>query len=125
MVDHWSQISPFTTSPDDVRVADLVAEGPVRYLLVSGELDGGSWGIIGAFWLSIDGARGGFTVSPEAIWQGTEMARSYQSALARGWTAEMIYRWWQRQIGVAGNVMVDHQHPADTLLHVYRRVGAL
>lgn len=125
MTDRWIDISPLATATEAVRAADLVAEGPVRYLLVSGELDAGGWGIIGAFWLSIDALRGGFVVSPEAIWLGSEMARGHQSARHRGWPVEEIYRWWQRQIGVAGHVMVDPQHHADTLLHVYRRVGAL
>jgi hypothetical protein len=110
----------------DAGVSGLVSEGPVRFLLVSGTLDGGSWGVIGAFWLSIDGERGGFAVSPEAVWQGSEMSRNYRSAERRGWPAEMTYRYWQHQVGVASpSLMVDPQQHADTLLAVYRRVGAL
>jgi hypothetical protein len=104
---------------------DALAEGPVRFLLVSGGRDSGRWGLVGAFWLSIDGARGGFLVSPEAIWQGSEMVRSFRGALARGWSAEEVYRWWQAQVGAVGNVMIDPQQHADTLFQVARRVGAL
>ena len=110
----------------EIGVSSLVSEGPVRFLLVSGVRDGGSWGVIGAFWLSIDGERGGFAVNPEAIWQGSEMVRNYRSAETRDWPAEEIYRYWQNQVGVASrNLMVDPQQHADTLLQVYRRVGAL
>ena len=102
-----------------------LAEGPVRFLLVSGDQDDGAWGLVGAFWLSIDGTRAGFLVAPPAIWQGSEMARSFKSAIARGWTAEEIYRYWQHQVGATGTIMIDPQQHADTLFHVARRVGAL
>jgi hypothetical protein len=105
--------------------AELVSEGPVRYLLVSGYDDAAQWGVIGAFWLSIDLERGGFVVNPDALWQGSEMARSFSGALRRGWNAERVYRFWQDQVGAAGAVMIDPQQHSDTLLHVYRRVGAL
>ena len=110
----------------DAGLGSLVSEGPVRFLLVSGTRDEGAWGVIGAFWLSIDGERGGFAVNPESLWQGSEMVRSYRSAQGRQWSAEMIYRYWQEQVGaVSANLMVDPQQHADTLLQVYRRVGAL
>jgi hypothetical protein len=110
---------------EPVVAPDALAEGPVRFLLVSGARDSGRWGLVGAFWLSIDGTRGGFLVAPESIWQGSEMVRSFKSALARGWTPEEIYRWWQAQVGSVGNVMIDPQQHADTLFQVARRVGAL
>ena len=117
--------SPLSSLEDRVTAPDALAEGPVRFLLVSGELDDARWGLVGAFWLSIDGARGGFLVSPPAIWQGSEMARSFRSAISRGWAAEEIYRYWQHQVGAAGTIMIDPQQHADTLFHVARRVGAL
>jgi hypothetical protein len=117
--------SPLSATRDPVTAPDALAEGPVRFLLVSGELDDAGWGLVGAFWLSIDGARGGFLVAPPAIWQGSEMARSFRSASARGWTPEEIYRYWQHQVGATGTIMIDPQQHADTLFQVARRVGAL
>jgi hypothetical protein len=116
---------PLASLRDPVTAPDALAEGPVRFLLVSGDLDDGRWGLIGAFWLSIDGTRGGFIVAPQAIWQGSEMARSFRGARSRGWHAEDVYRYWQRQVGAAGSLMIDPQQHADTLFQVARRVGAL
>ncbi len=117
--------SPLAALREPIAAPDALAEGPVRFLLVSGELDAGGWGLVGAFWLSIDGGRGGFLVAPEAIWNGSEMVRSFRSALARGWTPEEVYRWWQAQVGAVGRIMIDPQQHADTLFQVARRVGAL
>ena len=117
--------SPLTALREPVVAPEALAVGPVRFLLVSGGRDNGRWGLVGAFWLSIDGTRGGFLVSPESIWQGSEMVRSFRSALARGWTPEEVYRWWQAQVGAVGNVMIDPQQHADTLFQVARRIGAL
>jgi hypothetical protein len=117
--------SPLSALSDRVTAPDALAEGPVRFLLVSGELDDARWGLVGAFWLSIDGVRGGFLVSPPAIWQGSEMARSFRSATKRGWSPEEVYRYWQHQVGAAGTIMIDPQQHADTLFQVARRVGAL
>lgn len=117
--------SPLAQMREPMLAPEALAEGPVRFLLVSGGRDNGRWGLVGAFWLSIDGERGGFLVSPDAIWHGSEMVRSLKSALARGWSQEQIYRWWQEQVGWAGNHMIDPQQHADTLFQVARRVGAL
>jgi hypothetical protein len=121
----WHDLSPFSTAPTPVHVPDLLSEGPVRFLLLSGDLDDGSWGLIGAFWLSIDSGRGGFILSPEALWNGSEMVRSYRGAIARGWSDEEIYVYWQSLTGVAGAYMVDPQQHADNLFQVARRVGAV
>jgi hypothetical protein len=118
-------LSPLAAVREPVAAPAALSEGPVRFLLVSGERDGASWGLVGAFWLSIDGSRGGFLVAPEAIWQGSEMVRSLKHARTRGWTQEQIYAYWQGQVGVAGRLMIDPQQHADTLFHVARRVGAL
>jgi hypothetical protein len=117
--------SPLSAMGSDVTAPSALAEGPVRFLLVSGDQDDGAWGSVGAFWLSIDGLRGGFLVAPPAIWQGSEMARCFKSAIERGWTAEEIYRYWQHQVGAAGTIMIDPQQHADTLFHVARRLGVL
>jgi hypothetical protein len=116
---------PLSTIESRPTVLGVLAEGPVRSLLVSGDLDDGTWGVTGAFWLSIDGERGGFVVSPEALWTGSEMARSFRRAIERGWSPERIYRYWQTQVGIAGAVMVDPQQHADSLLQIHKRVGAL
>ena len=116
---------PLSGLREPVTAPDALAEGPVRFLLVSGTRDDGRWGLVGAFWLSIDGKRGGFLVCPDAIWQGSEMVRSLKSAIARGWSQESIYRWWQNQTGPVGKFMIDPQQHADTLFQVARRVGAL
>ena len=117
--------SPLSTRRDPLTAPDALSEGPVRFLLVSGYLDDDSWGLVGAFWLSIDADRGGFLVAPEAIWPGAEMVRNYKSALARGWAADDIYHYWQGQVGLSGRVAIDPQQHADTLFQVARRVGAI
>lgn len=117
--------SPLAALRDPVAAPDALAEGPVRYLLVSGGQDAGRWGLVGAFWLSIDGMRGGFLVAPDGLWQGSEMVRSLRSAVDRGWSHEDVYRYWQSQVGAVGALMIDPQQHADTLFQVARRVGAL
>ena len=104
---------------------DLQREGPVRFLLVAGERDDGAWGVVGAFWLSDDGDHGGFLVSPESLWQGSEMIRSFRGALARGWTRERIYRYWSAQAGNASTYMIDPEERAGSLDQVARRVGII
>lgn len=117
--------SPLAALRERIIAPDALAEGPVRFLLISGERDDATWGLIGAFWLAIDGRRGGFLVAPEAIWAGSEMVRNLKSALTRGWTHEAVYRYWQSQVGAAGSLMIDPQQHADTMFQVARRVGAL
>ena len=117
--------SPLAALREPIIAPDALAEGPVRFLLISGERDDTTWGLIGAFWLSIDGKRGGFLVAPEAIWPGSEMVRNLKSALTRGWSHESVYRYWQSQVGAAGSLMIDPQQHADTMFQVARRVGAL
>ena len=117
--------SPLAALREPIIAPDALAEGPVRFLLISGERDDTTWGLIGAFWLSIDGKRGGFLVAPEAICPGSEMVRNLKSALTRGWSHESVYRYWQSQVGAAGSLMIDPQQHADTMFQVARRVGAL
>ncbi|MGZ8595535.1 MAG: hypothetical protein ACXWYJ_07730 [Actinomycetota bacterium] len=121
----WSDLSPLAQITEPVTAPGTLAEGPVRFLIVSGQLDDGRWGLVGSYWLSIDGQRGGFVVAPDAIWSGSEIVRSYKRAVERGWDHELIYAYWQRQVGLAGLVMIDPQQHADTLFQVARRVGAL
>ena len=64
-------------------------------------------------------------MAPEAIWPGSEMVRNLKSAIARGWSHEAVYRYWQAQVGAAGSLMIDPQQHADTMFQVARRVGAL
>ena len=117
--------SPLASFRDVLPPTHLLADGPVRYLLVAGLRDDGLWGSIGAFWRSIEGGKGGFLVSPESIWAGSEMVRSVRSAQSRGWTIERIYAYWQAHVGVSGRVMIDPQQHADTLFQVARRIGAI
>ncbi len=117
--------SPLATFRGVLPSAQILSEGPVRFLLVSGERDDGLWGLLGAFWRTIDGGRGGFLVSPDSIWTGSEMVRCVRSALDRGWTIERIYAYWQAHVGIAGGLMIDPQQHADTLFHVARRIGAI
>ena len=124
-VHEHEKASPLAALRERIIAPDALAEGPVRYLLISGERDDGTWGLLGAHWLSIDGLRGGFLVSPDAIWPGSEMVRNLKGALARGWTHEEVYRYWQSQVGAAGSLMIDPQQHADTMFQVARRVGAL
>ncbi|MEO8292463.1 MAG: hypothetical protein ABI635_04935 [Actinomycetota bacterium] len=106
-------------------IMGVLAEGPVRFLQVAGDLDDGTWGVVGTFWISMSGERGGFVVNPQALWIGTEMARSYHGAKERGWTARQIYRYWEGQVGIVGRVMIDPQQHAGSLLQIHKRVGAL
>jgi hypothetical protein len=117
--------SPLAAIREPVSAPEMLSEGPVKFLLVSGQLDGGRWGLVGAYWVSIDGARGGFIVSPPAIVGGSELVRSYRSGAERGWSPERTYAYWQGQVGIAGRYMIDPQQHADTLFQVARRVGAL
>lgn len=117
--------SPLATVREILPSAHMLSDGPVRYLLVAGERDDSQWGCIGAFWRAIDGGRGGFLVSPDAIWAGSEMVRSFRSAQSRGWSVERIYAYWQGHVGVSGRLMIDPQQHADTLFQVARRVGAI
>lgn len=125
MSDTAWKTTPLSTIHESVTAPEALSEGPVKFLLVSGQLDGGRWGLVGAYWVSIDGARGGFIISPPAIASGSELVRSYRSGAARGWTPERTFAYWQGQVGIAGRYMIDPQQHADTLFQVARRVGAL
>jgi len=123
--DAWADPSPFAMPAPTILLPNIHQEGHVRFLLVSGERDDRKWGIVGAFWLSIDAERGGFLLSPCALWQGREMVRSYRSALSRGWSDERIFSYWNEQTGILGTVMVDPVRSAETLVSVARVVGAI
>jgi hypothetical protein len=88
-------------------------------------MDGASWGLIGAFWLSLDEERGGFIVSPRALWHGSEMMRSYRGAIDRGWTERSIFAYWSEVAGAEGPYMVDPEARADDLFNVARLLGAV
>jgi hypothetical protein len=105
--------SPFALV-EPARSPELVAEGRVRFLLVSGKQDDGIWGPVGALWLSEDGERGGFLVHPWALGEGTEFVRGYRSALDRGWSPEWVYRYWLREVW-RGTYCVDVEREAETL----------
>lgn len=115
--------SPFSVV-ESPTTAQLGSEGRVSYLLVSGKQDDGLWGPIGALWLSEDGLRGGFLVNPWALWEGSEVVRGYRSALERGWTPEVIYGYWHREVWPRGYT-IDEQREAETLFLLNELVAAL
>jgi hypothetical protein len=121
----WSELSPFAATPRDSQLPQLVSDEPVRCLLVEGERDDGSWGIVGAFWISASERHGGFFISPTAIWHGSEMARSFRGALERGWTEKRIFSYWEDLSGQAESYKVGPTEDAGSLFEVARRVGAL
>ena len=121
----WGEPSPFATPAPTAVLDQLKSEGAVRYLLVSGERDDTTGGIIGAVWLSNDTERGGFLVSPDSLWSGYEMARSYRGAVSRGWTDEQIFGYWDDQTGSLGTYMIDPDRRVDSLLEVARVVGLI
>ena len=88
-------------------------------------MDDGRWGLVGAYWLSIDGERGWLHRLAERHLDRQRAGDEPERALDRGWDAERIYAFWRNQVGMAGKVMIDPQQHADTLFHVARRVGAL
>jgi hypothetical protein len=106
------------------RPSDLERERRVRFLIVSGRQDDGSWGPVGAMWLSEDHARGGFLVNPYALWNGSEIARSYRSAVRRGWRPETIFEYWSDEIW-RGPYSVDEEQRAETLALLAELVNAL
>ncbi len=89
----WSHLALLSPAP----VPEMRSVGPVQYMFVHGRRDEGEvWGVIGAFWRTLDGEQGGFIVHPAALWAGSEMVRSYRGALQRGWTPDLTYTWWRR-----------------------------
>lgn len=78
------------SSPSAFAVAEmprssvLEYERRVRFLVVNGSQDDGLWGPIGCVVALRRRARGGFLVNPYALWNGSEIARSYRSAHKRG-----------------------------------------
>jgi hypothetical protein len=123
--DQWGTPSPFSPPPRSTMLPGLATEGPVRFLLVSGERDDTAWGLVGAFWLSEDDARGGFIISPDSLWHGSEMVRSYRGALKRGWSDRQIFAYWAEQTGSRGTYMVDPEKWSGTLFEVARLVDAI
>jgi hypothetical protein len=117
------------SSPSAFAVAEMprssvLEHGRVRFLVVSGRQDDGLWGPIGALWLSDDGARGGFLVNPYALWNGSEIARSYRSAQMRGWRPEAIFDYWSEEIW-RGPYSIDEEQGAETLALLADLVNAL
>ena len=102
----------------------LEHQGRVRFLLVSGKQDDGSWGVVGALWMSDDGEHGGFLVNPWALWVGSEIVRGYRSALERGWSSERIFEYWRSEVW-RGSYSVDDEQPAGSLGLLSELVNAL
>ncbi|MFB3737546.1 MAG: hypothetical protein ACE14W_01100 [Candidatus Velamenicoccus archaeovorus] len=121
--EQWGEASPLSLVTESVSLPALRAEGPVRYITVSGDRDTGGWGIVGAFWISLDGKRGGFLVNPNALFTGSEMVKGFRGALRRGWTEDQIYRYWQGKAGrVDAGVKVERQQYAESLWRLHRMI---
>ena len=118
------ETSPFALV-EPPHAVELEEEGPVRYLLVWGRQDDGLWGTVGAFWLSRDERRGGFLVHPWGIELGSEMVRSYSSALGRGFPPTSIFDYWAHEVWTGANVRIDDERYAETLLLVNELVSVL
>jgi hypothetical protein len=58
--------------------------------------------------------RCGFLVNPYALWNGSEIARGYRGALARGWEAEAIFGYWSYEI-CRGSFSVEDEQVIETL----------
>jgi len=123
VIAHIDVGSPFSILPAPTT-GQLRTEGRVRYLIMSGRQDDGVWGPMGALWLSEDGERGGFLVSPWAIWEGSEIVRGYRSALRRAWTPGEIYAYWQREVWPR-SYTVSPEHDAESLYLLNELVSAL
>jgi hypothetical protein len=117
------EASPFSLV-EEPSAPELETEGRVRYLVVSGRQDDDLWGPIGALWVSEDGRRGGFLVNPWALWEGSEVVRSYRGALERGWSPDTIYRYWRSEVW-RGSYSVDHEREAETLILLSELVAVL
>ncbi len=119
----WGEASPLALVTESVTVPMLRAEGAVRYIVVSGDRDSGAWGVVGAFWISLDGNRGGFLVNPNALYTGSELVKSYRGALRRAWSHEDIYRYWQSNAGrIDAGVKVERQQYSETLWRLHRTI---
>jgi hypothetical protein len=91
---------------------------------MNGRQDDGTWGPVGALWLSDDGERGGFLVHPWALWEGSEFVRGYRSATGRGWTPATIYRYWLGESWRGSNV-AEGELRAETLLLLNQLISSL
>lgn len=105
-------------------ISDLEREGLVRYTVVDGRRDDGSWGTVAAIWLSEDGERGGVLVNPWALWEGAELARGYRGAVRRGWTPERIFAYWVDEPW-RGSYALGEEQTAETLALLADLVDAL
>lgn len=103
----------------------ILSEGHVRFLLISGPRDDTTWGLVGAIWQRTDGKEGGYLVSPDSLWSGSEIAHDYKNAMSRGWTEEEIFTYWGDHTGSSGDLMVDAEKEAESLFLVARMVGAI
>ena len=115
----WGR-SPFAIAervdPDLLRT-----EGQVRYLVVHGAREGSSLGVIGAIWVSEDGARGGVIPHHDATWSAGELIRNHQGALERGWSPQRIFAYWRETVEPWG-VEIDPPAIAPSLRELGRHI---
>ncbi|MGH2637215.1 MAG: hypothetical protein ACRDHU_13860 [Actinomycetota bacterium] len=117
----WSR-SPFAAA-GRVDAELLRTEGQVRFLLVRGAREGASLGVVGAIWVSEDGARGGVVPHPDGGWSAGELIRNHQNALERGWSPLRIFAYWRESVEPWG-VEIDPPESAESLrelkIHIER-----
>ena len=118
--------SPLASENERIAASYALSEGPVRFLLVSGELGRRTLGP-GRRVLALDrrGARWVLRLAAVALARQRDGAELQERAGRAAGPPSDIYAYWQGQVGIAGSFMIDPQQHADTLFQVARRVGAL
>ena len=119
--------SPLSAIREPVTAPDTLSEGPVKFLLVSGQLDDGRWGLVGAYWVSIDGSRLLDIGSNDAARSVIQIRHRFAEALIRthephsnpggrelrglGETKRPVGRLAPRAKGAAHHVQLLHRNP--------------
>lgn len=66
-------------------------DGPVRFRIVEGDRDDGTYGVIGAAWLAADLEHSGWVPSPFAAARGSDTILGWREALERGFSPQEVY----------------------------------
>ena len=93
---------------------------PLRFILMHATRTDGSVWPLGAVWLNDSGDDGGFLPARAGGWLSEEMQRSYDGAIARGWTPSRIFEYWERRAAGHDDVIVDAPEGGDDLDDVRR-----
>jgi hypothetical protein len=111
-------------SRDTIEYPVVSLPDPIRYIVMHTIGDNGSIRPLGAVWISDDGSNGGFIPARVGGWLAEEMRRSYESALARGWTNERIFEYWQDRATGDDDLIVDRPDRRDDLDDLRRMLNA-